>query len=351
MQMPPTVAATPWGTPLVSWLRGTRADGSSLLALMFETPINWMQVSAPLPKKELERLHLRKLAMDCRAATGNELFDEVTNEGETPDFRTLTEGKESGWEMTQLAIEQRRLAQELFFGVTERVAELPRRKIRHLFGYQIYMWFGDARDTAGLPFKKNKTEAYEELVQALVAYHPDPNLFKFHGDELPAQAPPYPIHDIEGVQFFAIPLLGGVPASPLHAITGINFGLAFQSDHFATDEWEKLRDVVRRKDKPSNDILVISAGAPDRMGRCFTTEEVLAGFLIDNPAELRAEHLSAVILHFWSTGRAFDLLGDAPRELWPASYSGVVPSHQPIAVAGPPPDDTAVAGSGEPPSQ
>jgi hypothetical protein len=29
------------------------------------------------------------------------------------------------------------------------------------------MWFGDARDTGGPPFKKNKNNAYEELVEAL----------------------------------------------------------------------------------------------------------------------------------------------------------------------------------------
>lgn len=333
VQMPMTAVGTPWGTPETSWLRAVRADRSGLLALMYETPVNWMHMSSPMPKKELERLHLRKLAMDCRAATGQELFDEVTSEGETPDFRILTEGREVGWEMTQLAIEQRRQAQHLFFEVTDRVALLPRRKIKHLFGYQIYMWFGDAKNMEGLPFKKSMADAYEELVDALVAYKPDPSSFEYHGDVPPAEAPPYPIHDIEGVQFFAVPLAGSVPASPFHALTGTNFGLAFQTDHYEAEEWEKLREVVRRKDKASNDILVISAGAPDRMGRCFTTEEVLANFLIDHPVELRAEHLSAVILHFWSTGRAVDLLGDAPRELWRGSFAGLVPAHQPIASA------------------
>lgn len=211
--------------------------------------------------------------MDCRAATGQELFDEVVEMGEAPDFRTRSDSQELGWELTQLAITQRRLAQDLFFEVTDRVVKLPRSKVRHLFGCQIYMWFGEARDLDGLPFKKNDADAYDQLVEALAAYMPDHDQFKFAGDMPPSTTPPYPVHDVADVQFFAIPLMNAVPATHSFAMTGASFGLAFQSDHFAGDEWQRLQEVVRRKDKKSNNVLVISAGAPDRMGRCFTSEE------------------------------------------------------------------------------
>ena len=202
------------------------------------------------------------------------------------------------------------------------------------------MWFaGNFQDADGLPFKKSTAEAYDELIEALIAYRPDPKTYRVDKGEPPQPAPPHPIHDIEGVQFFAVPLLGGVPATPFFATTCTNFGLAYQSDHYEAAEWEKLQERVRRKDKPSNEYLVISAGAPDRMGRCFLAEEVLAQFLIDHPAPLRAEHLKAVILHFWSTGAAYEILEGAPRLLWKGQYESAVPSHQPFVK--PPPDEAA----------
>lgn len=263
-------------------------------------------------------------------ATGCELFDAITASEEKPDFVVVAQGKSAGWEMTQFAIAERRLAQELFLQVTSRVADLQRHKAGHLAGYQIHMWFGEASDAGGLPYKQNDATAYDQLVDCLTAHTPDPDRFKVDGDELPAQVPAMPVRAVSDVQFISVPLLGGVPASPFYAATGMNLGLAFQSDHIANDEWVKLGQVVQRKDKQHNNVLVISAGAPDRFGRCHVSEEVLASFLLENPAGIETTHLSSVILHFWSTGQAFELIGETPRELWPALFQGFLPSSHPF---------------------
>jgi hypothetical protein len=136
---------------------------------------------------------------------------------------------------------------------------------------------------------------------------------------------------VADVQFSAGPLLNAVPASAFFALTGTSLAFDFQTDHNVADEWAKLRKVVARKDQPHNDVLVIVAGAPDRLGRCFVAEEVLADFLLEYPQELRCQHLSSVKLHFWSTGRAYELLGDQPRQLWPALFSGLVPAFHQLA--------------------
>jgi hypothetical protein len=46
----------------------------------------------------------------------------------------------------------------------------------------------------------------------------------------------------------SIPLLGGAPASAFFAMTGMSAGLAFQSDHTASQEWVKLRKAKELED-------------------------------------------------------------------------------------------------------
>lgn len=133
------------------------------------------------------------------------------------------------------------------------------------------------------------------------------------------------------VAFFCSPFINAVPTSPLFSLTGLEIGLAYQSAHSAHAEWERLRTTIHRKDHPGNSVLLISVGAPDRLGNQYPAEEVLAGFLLDHPEPIKSDHLSMVILHFWSTGRAVNILGDSPQELWRPIYQGVSPASQPFA--------------------
>jgi hypothetical protein len=326
--------ASPWGSPQLSGLRGHRNDGAPFLSLIEESPIIWMRVESSLPKKDVELIHLRRLATDCRGATGDELFDAIIEGGERPDFRVVLNGVESGWEMTHFGVEERRLAQDLFFQVTSRVLDLPNNRVKHLSALHIHMWFGAASDGAGLPYQRHRSEEYDQLVDALVAYRPERSQFRSTTDGAPTQLAQLPVRAVTDVQFYANLFLNAVPASAFFALTGTSLAFAFQTDHIVTDEWAKLRKAVARKDKPFNNVLVISAGAPDRFGRCFLAEEVLAEFLLEHPEQLKCQHLSSVMLHFWSTGRTFELLGDQPRQLWQAVFSGLVPAFHQVA---PPP--------------
>lgn len=115
-------------------------------------------------------------------------------------------------------------------------------------------------------------------MDALVKHVSDPQQFALRVDQAPPEqfsANPF-VRSPGDVTFYTVPLLGGAPASELFAMTGIAVGLAFQSDHTATDEWANLRQQIKRKDKAANDRLLITVGAPDQMGRCFAGEELLA---------------------------------------------------------------------------
>jgi hypothetical protein len=105
-------------------------------------------------------------------------------------------------------------------------------------------------------------------------------------------------------------------------MTGLNVILGFQSGHLIQDEWAQLQKRIERKGKNCTDSLIISAGAPNRAGQCFLSEELLADALLRHPEPVATTNLSSVILHFWSAGRAVELRGEQPVELWPAVCSG-----------------------------
>ena len=176
-----------------------------------------------------------------------------------------------------------------------------------------------------------------------MSYQPDPTHYTV---EAPGGPPAqlragFDAVDAPGdVSFFCTPFINAVPTSPLFTPTGLEVGLAFESIHSARPEWARLRAAVRRKDRPGNNVLLISAGAPDRFGNQYPAEEVLAGFLLDHPESIESDHLSAVILHFWSSGRAVNILGEAPQEAWPPIYQGLTPAFQPFRTS--PADDASV---------
>lgn len=78
--------ASPWGAPIVSALQGTNEDGRLWLGIINETPLSWLRVGAPISKQELEFLHLQRLAVDCKCATGSELFDAIIPGSDPPIF-------------------------------------------------------------------------------------------------------------------------------------------------------------------------------------------------------------------------------------------------------------------------
>jgi hypothetical protein len=55
------------------------------------------------------------------------------------------------------------------------------------------MWFGAASDGAGLPYRRHRTEDYDQLVDALVAYRPDPAQFHTTAAGEPPQLEPLPV--------------------------------------------------------------------------------------------------------------------------------------------------------------
>jgi hypothetical protein len=327
---------SPWGSPLVMGASGTNSEGKPILLLVNEAPVNFLRTAQALDepdKWQLEMLHLQRAGVDARLATGSNLFYAIERGSDPPDATVYIGDQQFGWELTTFSIESRRLAHDLFMRVRSKVAFQQRHRIGHLTGHIIYMWLGLAGQGTGLPYRRNVDTAASQLVEALVNYWPDPKHYTIEAQGgPPAQLPAgfYTVNAPGDVSFFCTPFVDAVPTSPLFSLTGLEIGLAYQSEHSAHAEWEKLRAAIHRKDRPGNNTLLISVGAPDKFGRQYPAEEVLAGFLLDYPQSIRSDHLSAVILHFWSSGRAVNILGDEPQELWRPIYHGASPASQPF---------------------
>lgn len=346
---------SPWGAPLLMGALGTTAGSEPLLVLVNEAPVNFLRPTQPLDepdKWQLESLHLQRASVDARLVTGSDLFHGIEKGSDPPDATVHIGDQRYGWELTTFSIESRRLAHDLFIRVRRMVAFQQRHRVSHLIGHIVYMWFGMDGQGTGLPYRRNDDAAVDQLVEALVAYQPDPAHYMVEAhDGPPAQLPAgFDAVNAPGdVAFFCTRFVNAVPTSPLFSLTGLEIGLAYQSVHLAHAEWEKLRTAIHRKDRPGNNVLLISAGAPDRLGNQYPAEEILAGFLLDHPEPIVADHLSDVLLHFWSTGRAVNILGPAPREAWPAIYQGISPACQPFRTTTTPDTDTLTVQ--EPPAE
>ncbi|WP_131804062.1 hypothetical protein, partial [Pseudofrankia sp. BMG5.36] len=325
-----TTPSIPSGVGVMA-LSGTSPRGKPLLTIVREDPCSFARVVAPLPKDLLETLHIQRFAVDCRCATGSELFHAIEKGSDPPDVVAhLDNGVKVGWELTVFSIEERRAAHRLFGQVREALAFQQRHRVGHLIGYMVYIWFGTSTDLTGLPFRRNDHNALIELVDSLVSHRPDPTALLVEDGELPQNlklAQLGLVRTPSDATYLSAPMLGGAPTSMFFALTGFELGLAFQSCHEAPAGWDSLRTQIARKDRPGNDRLLISAGAPDRLGQCYPAEELLADFLLQHPEPVQTRHLQSVVIHFWSSGRAVELVAPQPTELWPPPYTGHVPAH------------------------
>ncbi len=241
-------------------------------------------------------------------------------------------------ECTRFTVRSRQAAHGLFRAIRERVARAEPELFSALSGRVVYMWFNGDDSFLSLPHRKSNDEAAEELVQALASYRPDPVSTKamwLNMTDSAPDAPPLQLHKTTaGASFYSLPMVGSVPDSLFFNFAGFELGFAYTTSHRVTAETSRLVDEIAQKDRPGNDWLLISAGAPDNLGMTYPAEEALAAFIVDySGLNITPLHLQRVTLHFWSVGRAVDLWPEQ-RELFGPLYVGCVPAaRHPYAVA------------------
>lgn len=345
-----SAAFLPWGSPSYMAMVGHDPDdvGRVLLEIAYEWPSNWLRTTSALGQFDLEWLHVQRFRSDHILGKGFQPFIEVGPGADPPDVVVRGEGGRIGLECTRLAVAARQSAHGLFRAVRQRVAAVPPEHFAALAGHVVYMWFRQ-ESTLTLPFRKSDEEAAIELVQALADYRPDTATLWVPGDNaMPDPAPVLPLHETSaGATFYCVPLVGSVPDSWLFNVAGFELGLAYTSRHSALDEAARLAKRISEKDRAGSEWLLISAGAPDKLGATYPAEEALAQFLITHgDLHVEPENLKRVTMHFWSTGRAVDLWPET-KELFGPLYQGGVPAVRQISTVGQ--DGSSFASSEEEP--
>lgn len=306
-----SVAVLPWGSPSYLGVIGHHPGdaGTTILEIAYEWPTSWLRTTTPLTQFELEWLHAHRFRTDHVLGLRRQPFSTVQEGANPPDLVARGSEGPTALECTRLAIAARQAAHGLFRAVKQRILRIGPEFFPALSGHIVYLWFNDTDSALNLPFRSSDDAAAVELVKALAEYRPDTNNLWVPGGELPDPAPQLPIHATSaGASFYCLPLVGSVPDSVLFNTGGFEVGLAYTTVHDLSEEAAHLRQRILEKDHEGSDWLLLSAGAPDKLGATYPAEEPLAHLLFENDLlQVEPEHLRRITLHFWSSGLAVDL--------------------------------------------
>jgi hypothetical protein len=331
-----TVGLTPWGAPSVMGILGTKESDPSatVCAIAYESVYRSPLISGGADKTFLEFLYASRLRLDYALGVGEHLLYTIVPVPagqDPPDLKVRTPAGEIGLECTRFTLRSRQAAHGLFRAVRAGILRRHGSMFSPLAAQVVYMWFENDATVLSLPPRRTDEAATDAIIEALVNYVPDQAALVVPEGELPEDAPQLPLHRTDaGVSFYSVPMTGSVPESDLFQFAGFELGLAYPSSHSVPDEWVTLRAQITRKDRSENDWLLISAGAPDSLGYSYPAEElVLSEMITHQPEPLSLVHLERVIVHFWSTGRVFEIHPDF-REVSPATFSSSEPANRPF---------------------
>jgi len=322
----------PWQPPPLYGLIGTRAGSEDrVLLIANETPIELLVTPAALAVPDLEQLHFDKFCSDWLVVHGRRPYDRATagpNRSAPPDFVATRGGDEYvGVDCVQFAIEGRRLANAQFTAIKRTIASSEPERFAHLGGLLVYVWVQTETELS-LPLRPRQQSA---LLEALSAYRYHPGTGETVGVGMPETAPPLRI-DVteEGWRFYATPMLMAAPASPFFYRMGFEMAFVFGSEHTPQSGWEDLLRRVVDHDQPAINELIVTIGGPDRDGYIHPAEEAIFDLMLqDFRWSYEPNHLGAIYVHGWETGRIIQLHPEV-QVINVGHFQGLVAPHQPL---------------------
>lgn len=314
----------PWGSPLLMTVEGHRSSGEPVFAVVMDWPSPCGGERA-LEKEAQERLHvdhwLRTLPGSPIASRGSD----------PPDFVVAGGFGSFGLECTTWAVPGRRSVEALFSSLRKALLADRSKTYPGIAGMMVWMWFED-RTGAGMakPHSRRERVALNELLKALAGYRPDPTQLFVPGGELPINAPALADASTEyGCRFYATPFLNAMPVTSLAEAHGFELALSFPSFISLSTIVAGVERAIVKHDSPGVDVLLMTAGGPDRGGLCFLAEEALADFACRHPIRFAysPKHVKQVLVQSWSTGKV--------TQVWPVQasvsrplFGGRVPEHR-----------------------
>lgn len=294
-------------------LVGRTTSGEDVQVVSLDLPSFW---PGARDQRETELRHGRRLLVDLRARGHDHSLTDVRagpDPNEPPDLIIRhSSGREIRVEHTSLSLPQRREAWQGLRALRSKLRLEGPRRFRALRGHLVYLWFS-ADTSLGLdrPPSARGTSTLDTLVEVLASHRPDPRKMTF--SDLPQSLSGHDLGwaDTAAARFYALP--SDLPPSPFALLMGFEFGLAFTTLHTRTQIRTAIAEAVKRKDRPENDWLLVTAGGPGKTGEAFYSEEVVAEFLTDTALQVDPDHLQRVLLHRWMTGDVWEIHPDHRR--------------------------------------
>lgn len=324
-----TSVPTPWGAPLFYEMRGHDPDDVLLkqFVLATEWPIPEIDIRETQTKQENEQFIIDKIQNDCFFANGKNIFDGLERGGDPPDYYFEKDGKKRSLDLSVLTLRGRREINAGFAKIKQTIERSESKLFQHLRGYVIYFWWR-GMDAISKPHLTQ--ESLRSIFETLHKYKPQPIVLDYFSPfgEHPEM---HVAEGLNGLYIYAVPMHMAAPKSRFFLKMGFELGLAYTT-HFSCDELINEFDrIVARHDKDACDTLVISAGAPDRSGLRFLTEERLIHFLIEaNYQPKKTKFISEILVHQWTTGTVFKVEEKLTEIIRGRFQSGFLLSHSPL---------------------
>lgn len=315
------------GVPTLLGTRGVADDGEPVIGLAFEWPTKFAALvgSDAAKKRTNEHRQLDRLRADFRAhGIADPFLDATQQERDPPDFVCVD--RETGGtvavELTQLTFEERVGEQALFDALTREVLTKGKGKLAHLRGHAVWVTFFDQDGSAQKP-----PRTADGLLAALKAFTPPPHVDRHAPEQIPADEGPV---SFAGGELQATRLIGD-PGGGFHAL--MRWELLLSSTGWVRQEtaWRQFTDIVKAKDKPENELVVVVAGSPTwNSGLARPADSLLAATVIaraGSDAIPATEHLRRVWLHSWTERAVYELI---PGQTGARRLCGAALEEQPL---------------------
>lgn len=295
------VVVTSTGEPLTAVLDASTAETGPAQWIPFEAPI---RLDTPRDKLGREWAHFTGAREDLQRVSVDLLDgDAKACIPDPPDIRVTLGASSFGVELVQYVSGDRREIVSNTDRLRGVISKMARFKLSHLRNQLVLVGFGTPK---GLPPRDLAPDDFDDLMKQLggkqtkaVAYSDRADL----RDGYMVKITNVPRGN-ESIGLFPLPT---APRSPIGKTHGFDVAVSHSLFKPRRDVERELATLINEKDKPGNDVLLISAGAPS-FGSCLISDEhLVAPQMLEFMTFPRPKHLKHVLLHRWTNRDVYEL--------------------------------------------
>jgi hypothetical protein len=298
------------GVPIMFGSVGTDSAGDDIFALAFEWTTDYARLPGTNDEQRVrnEQRQLDRFRADFRADGKPDPFaSAVRATTDPPDFlcERATDHAKVGVELTQFTFEERIGEQALFDQIKRDVLTRGRGQLAHLRGLAIVVTFFGSDQQPALP----GASAAALLLAALRDFKPPPQTpISKAPEKLTPEMMPVPF---EGGELTAVQLTGD-PGNQFYRLMRWELLLSSSGWIASSDAWEQLVKIIKKKDVPGNDELIVVCGSPTTPSNwARPADTLLARAALARAASCAVpatKHLDRIWLHSWPERSVYELV-------------------------------------------